>query len=409
MNCFFCGENSAVLYLGVRGNAHLSKVNVGPPPAVRRGPEYLVEFKDETPERPTGRVPELAPVLAAVRDWLVEGVSTEALQARHPFVDAERRRLMDIAARVNARLSQQGGVARVGLDERMLSRESAELWVYSAPRSARLTAGTGDSISIALLLHRTQVATGDGLAEDRAALVVRKWIDEAATTTAIHEAAPEVERHPLGGALEEGIYAAWHWGNVLCQAQTDSVLKFYRPLLDRVVKSEVVSRFFSFTSLDRLCFSRCSLYPFDTSGLPIISPTAGQEAKEKPYTVQFRGRSGESLAGTDGDVFKVVEAALAKETETPYFGNVDDPLPGRINREFAACGSTLRAVPVQRQQWLEILVSASGGTRCRLHGGGLGEQISASLEGADGKEIPDRQFAGDLKATVQAVIRWLGA
>lgn len=173
------------------------------------------------------------------------------------------------------------------LDVDWAGREFAELWVYGDQRSCRLTPREDGVVAGAFLDRRTQLLRADALGPASAARMIEYWIDAAAPVAAMRDLAPGVELLPFAEDFERSDYAAWHWGNLLLRAEDDELLGFYRPLVERIAGSAALARYFSFTSLDRLCLSRSSLYPFDTEGLPVVVPAR----REGPlYAVLDRDR-----------------------------------------------------------------------------------------------------------------------
>jgi hypothetical protein len=351
IHCFHYGDMGDVLVLGLRGNAHLSKVQVGSKPTPHSGAEYLANFQAGDIKCGSGRTPDSEAIITSVADWLIDEVDREGLYARHAFVDRKLRALRDIADRVHAHLPAW---IHATLD-------ADELWIYGGDRSCRLASGEDNAICCAFLDRRTQLICGETNDESLMARAIRAWTAKAATLGQIGLLLPESTMEPFADLFERGEYSSWHWNNVLQQAEHDDVLGFYRPLLDLIVKSEVVSKFFSFTSLNRLCISRSSLFPFDTSGLPVLCPSRDEQ---RPYFLLNSDRP--EIQGNAAEMIGHLEQQLSRETTSPYFGIVDERLIEPFNQQIEKLGSPCRARRVQRGQWLDVIVRAPGGRRCAL-------------------------------------------
>src|SRR6185503_16077256 len=81
----------------------------------------------------------------------------------------------------------------------------------------------------------------------------------------------ELERH---AEVVETDPARWHWLHVVDRIEDpDDVLAPLRELIGMLAKSPVATKFYSFSSLNHLCFSASSHFPWVNKGLPVITPT----------------------------------------------------------------------------------------------------------------------------------------
>jgi hypothetical protein len=351
----------------------------------------------------TGRTQRLDEAAHAVRDWLLAGCDLGAMYAAHVFVDQHLRALGSMSERVDRELAMLGSALRVAPDEDWAGREFTEAWIYDGPRSCWLTPGAGERLSLALLLHRTQIAQVEDLEVEIAARAIASWFGPDGSVAAVQRVAPRCEPARFAAAFERGDYLAWHWGNVLEEADSSSVLALHRPLLDRIATSDVARRFYSFTSLNRLCFSRCSLYPFDTDGLPMVHPV--RDGRDVVYVIgvgdaeRGRGDAREALA--------CIERVLAAEPQPAYFGNIDDRTCDEVNAALAARGSHLRARREQHRQWMRIAVRAADGAWCEIKTERRGHlsMVPRDRDGARPADAP--RVEGDTSAIVDAMERWL--
>ncbi|NJK45331.1 MAG: hypothetical protein HC933_14610 [Pleurocapsa sp. SU_196_0] len=331
----------------MRGNAHLSKLHLGPHQAQKQGAEYFIYFRDGERTCATGRTQEILSVESAVRAWVAEQHELNEVYQRCPFVDAPRRKNIEIATRINAALEARGAKTRLVLETETTYSEFTYLWVYAETRSCHVTVGTGDAVNLELLLHRTTLAYLENIETELAARVIEHWAELSGTLQGVQEISSQTELSAFALDFERGDYAAWHWGNVLAQAENDEVLAFYKPFLERIAVSPIASRFFSFTSWNSLVFSRCSLYPFDTADLPVLSP-ARDRTDAKPYSValmpqHLSNRNPIADACNAEEALRLIETHLARETLPSYFGDHTRRTLEELNLEFEAINSPLRA------------------------------------------------------------------
>ena len=378
------------LELGPRGNAHLSTVDLGswPRSEPREGAEYLVTFLLDGVEQATGRVPDEARASAAVLDWVTGNIEVSELRARHEFVDEWKRKLEGARNVINAGLKTQR--AEIG------EGEFGELWVYAAERSCRI-APKPSGCAVALLLHRTQLALVELPGLERALRLIARWTEDGASLQALGNEFSLV-LSPFAAEFERGDYAAWHWGNVMAQAEHDEVLTRYRPLLERIVSSPSTKRFFSFTSLYFLRFTRCALYPFDVEDLPFVSPTRDGRftVKTGPFFSDVEVVS--VVTGTAEEVWGPLQEILRADSTPTHPGTLDDLLPELLDAAFVARGSSLRARKVQRQQWMDVKLDDGRGRSC---GVSLLSRVPVHRVGADALRME-----GTVDEVAEALIAW---
>jgi hypothetical protein len=141
--------------LGIRGNAHQSKVQVGQQSKWESGAEYLVYFREGEKQVATCRVRSVADVLDSADRWLA-GATVPEMHAAFDFVDQRTRQRRQISEELAAELSRLGST----LDLRdntsgFGGSEHGELWAYGGERSCRIAAGA-DGLEAALLLRRKE-------------------------------------------------------------------------------------------------------------------------------------------------------------------------------------------------------------------------------------------------------------
>lgn len=118
-----------------------------------------------------------------------------------------------------------------------------------------------------------------------------------------------------------------------------------------VALSPIATRFYTYSSLNRLCFSASSHYPWVDEGLPVVAPNAG----------------GAYLIGTAPcelePAVKLIEATLLASPVQPFFGSAplhEHPL---LSECLARLGSDLRPQLIQHGAWYELIVAAAAGAK----------------------------------------------
>lgn len=368
----FESRTEGTLTLGMGGNAHQSKVQVGQRSKWKPGAEYQVDFHEGEKRVATCRVRSVADVLDASERWLA-GATLPDMHEAFDFVDQRTRQRRQISEELTAELSRFGSTIALSDDTSGFGgAEYGELWAYGGERSCRIATGA-DGLEAALLLHRTQLARVGGLATDELAHVLARWIEERWSTTAMSEGPGRWEIIEQAELFEQGRHADWHWVQVLAQSRHSRVLSAYAPLLDLIVESDVVSRYFSFTSLNRLCFSRCMLFPFDTEGMPMLAPAErGRFWVADVGGYMSHDEPSEPVQLDTAEALLRLEDLLSMDDGRVHPGNVDDAMADEVNAAFESAGSKLRAAKVQERQWLRVVVRADDGRTGRLSGDGKG-------------------------------------
>jgi len=358
--------------LGIRGNAHQSKVQVGQRSTWKAGAEYYVSFCENDAERATCRVRSVANVLDSSERWLA-GATVPDMHAAFDFVDQRTRQRQQIREEVAAELSRLGSALHLSDNTSgFAGAEHGELWAYGGERSCRIAAGA-DGLEAALLLHRTQLARVGGLGANELAHVLAGWVEEQESTATMSGGPGRWEIAERADLFEQGRYADWHWVQVMAQSRHSKVLSAYGPLLDLIVGSDVVSRYFSFTSLHRLCLSRCLLYPFDTERMPRLAPAKGGRfwlADVGGY--MSHDEPSEPVPLDAPEAFRRLQTALSMDDGRIHPGNVDDAMADEVNNALESAGSKLRAEKVQERQWLRVVVRADDGRTGRMRSDGKG-------------------------------------
>jgi hypothetical protein len=116
IHCFSYDDIGDSLVLGMRGNAHLSKLHSGPPRAPKQGAEYLIYFGSSEQSSATGRTQEIVSVEGAVRAWVADQLELTKVYQQCPFVDAPLRKNIEIAAKINTALETRAVKSKLVLE-----------------------------------------------------------------------------------------------------------------------------------------------------------------------------------------------------------------------------------------------------------------------------------------------------
>lgn len=318
VHCFWYERAIAALMLGMNPSNARSALRT--PPAPYEGPEYFVIVRDGETKVADGRTREAADVVTCARAWLAGG----DLEREAPFIDAKGRAMRALARQLDPGLRHE-----IGEDP------SYELWVYGEGRSCKVIA----SGACSFLIGQAQIALGH--VRDLPA-AVRTWLVDRVAVGALATAIPEValERH---AEVLEVDPARWHWLHVRDRiADPTDVLAPMRELIEALAESPIARTFYTYSSLDRLCFSASSHYPWVDDDLPVVTPR-------------------------DGAGVAQIEATLAASPLRPFFGSAPHHELPRLAESLARCGSALRPQVVQRLAWHDLVVTSVDGTRrCKV-------------------------------------------
>ncbi len=349
IDCFWYEQVSPnTLILGMSpANAHLGRVSTGPIGRAPEGAEYLIVLHDGDSRIAGGRAHSQEDVTGCVRAWLIDKRAVTELYGEWPFIDSHRRGLRRLADLIEKNLSPVSTV-RVRIEKDL----GYELWAYGDDRSCRIDEGGG----VAFLIGLSQAAKVT-LGDDRLGTAVAAWTETRVSLAELARRVPGLAVFPHAEMLEAGDAARWHWQHLLDGARADAgPLGAYLPLLELVVARPVITRFFSFTSLYWLCFSRSSHYPFVTDGLPVLLPS------DDGYQIEL---GQEKWTGDAAATVARLEQILAGAAGAPFRGNQADVDVPRIDAELIRQGAALRASRVQRRQWYDAWVIA-GNRACQV-------------------------------------------
>ncbi|MBX3467494.1 MAG: hypothetical protein KF878_11435 [Planctomycetes bacterium] len=315
----------------------------------RDGFEYAHELHAGAARVGSGRTREERAVLEAVRAWVLESRALADVWLVAPFVDRRKRALSALAATLDRALEALGSSRR----SQILPRHGGddpfhELWLYAPDRSCRMDPDQG-GIPFTLRWRSTDLARGVAPSPDDLARLVVEWLDPQARATALAGCFPFLSLAECARAYEEGRFLEWEWATLGRRAQDlESTLgRFHGSLIPLLAEREGPRGFYVFTSLTHLCFSRSSAYPFDTRGLPVVSPTTWDRGER--YAVAVDGR--EVLTGDPETVADRLDTILLPGVGRSFQGSLEDVLQEEVNAALAARGARSRVAKVQIGEW----------------------------------------------------------
>lgn len=339
IHCFWYDRAITGLFVGL--NPANARSRLDPPRAPRpEGPEYMVVLRDRGSRVADGRTREASEVVACARSWSA-GQALEEVVREAPFIDEKGRAMRALARQIDPRLRSV-----------VCGDPSHELWVYGDGRSCAVQARP-EGLACRFLLGQASVGLGVALSDVPSA--VAAWLADRISVRAL-ASLPGVTVEPHAEALETDP-ARWHWLHVSDRiASPRDVLAPLRPLIETLASRPIATRFYSFSSLDRFCFSASSHYPWVTEGLPVIAP-----GPDGTYLVGL-GAGDAMRCDLDAAVARV-ETTLARTTLEPFFGSAPHHELPLLSELLARLGSALRPELVQEGAFYRLVVADTTGTR----------------------------------------------
>jgi hypothetical protein len=334
IHCFWYERALSGLFLGMNPANSRSMLKSAQVP--REGPEYLVVVKNDGTRVAEGRSCIVSNVVACARAWLASA-NLDALAHAAPFVDQNGRLMRALAHRLDSQLRWD-----IGDDP------GYELWVYGNARSCKIESGDG-TVACSFFIGQAQVARAAALEDVPTA--VAAWLLPGISVRELPVKVPgvEIERH---ADVLEVDPARWHWLHVRDRMHDSrDVLTPLRDLIAVLADSDVAKRFYCYSSLNRLCFSASSHYPWVNQNLPVVGP-AGEGACVVDAT-----------RCDIGGAAKLIEDTLAAYAIRPFFGSAPHHEILLLSEQLSRQGSALRAEVVQRGAWFHLVV-ANRARRC---------------------------------------------
>lgn len=253
VHCFWCDREIAGLMLGMNpANARRRQSRTHVP---YEGPEYAVKVHEHGARVADGRTYDATDVITCARAWLAHG-DLERLVREVTFVGEGHRTMRALASRLDPGLRWE-----IGEDP------GYELWVYGGDRSCEVRRGDG-AFECSFFLRQARVGLGTELRDIPAA--VAAWLIARVPVRVLKTEVPGVELEPYADVLETDP-PRFHWLHVRDRiADPSDVLAPLRDLIGRLATNPVATTFYSYSSLDWLCFSASSHFPWVDDGLPRV-------------------------------------------------------------------------------------------------------------------------------------------
>lgn len=126
-----------------------------------------------------------------------------------------------------------------------------------------------------------------------------------------------IKLNPKALAFEDGDEIKYTWNSLLNDPDHSEL----HPFIQIAIEDEILGKLFPFTSLSRLCFSRCTGYPY-TYDLPIVCPVWG---KDNIFEVRLLDSS---LIGTGNakEALEIIKNIIPTNMGPAVKGTADDLL-----------------------------------------------------------------------------------
>lgn len=341
VDCFWYDRELHGLILGM--NPANDRARLGRKREVPEGAEYKVSLHEGPVRLGEGRTRQVEEVVACVRAW-VGGVNLHQLVNIAAFVDAKPRALRAVAARLDPRL--RWGFA---------GDWSPNLWVYGQGRSCMIEP-EGAGMACTFFVGQAQVARASAPESVEAAVSV--WLLDEVPVIRLPAIVPSVDLERHAEMLEQDP-ARWHWLHMQDRMNDPTdVLQPLRALIEVLARSPICSRYFTYSSLDRLCFSASSHYPWVNRGLPIVTPH-----RDGVFEIEGGG-----VCDLRGSVERIESTLLAYPVK-PFFGSSPHHELPRLAEALKRLGGTATPRLLQEGYRYELVVGhPQGPRRCIVDG-----------------------------------------
>ena len=159
------------------------------------------------------------------------------------------------------------------------------------------------------------VSLADGQTDNisKLAEVLHYWLSADPSIKALENKFQFVQANEKAEAFEENNEIEYSWNLILNDRSRAAI----RPVVELAIKDNVLSKLFPFTSLTRLCFSRCTGYPY-TYDAPIVIPIDENSFEVRMSEDKVVGR------GTAAEAIKMVRDNLPLDIKPAVKGTAED-------------------------------------------------------------------------------------
>jgi len=385
------------------------------------GAEFLVIFRDESDHQegkpsptlpPEGRFYASAAVAKCIQRWVVLMASKEDIYEAFSCVDICRRTLQEVTDQIDRIASVESKGVRVKLIDDRLGDPKISLVVEGVERAIEFDACSTqeDGIIQCTLIFGLPIGTLRTDSSAEASHAAHSWVVDEVSELELFRQFPKMLFTDFVDEIMRGDFFGLHWKREIkcARVERESADGYYAacflPLLERIEADVMTRRFYSFYSMGRLCFSRCSKFPFATAGLPVVQASRSAYPEPAGYWATC---GEESIKGDVDEIFEFLKHQLSEVAESGVYGNCQDALILLAKQLLDELGSPIRVEPG------ESLGKASAaapkcGRRCTLqfsHDPSFMPYL-VSFEAEDRKTVGRGQFRG-MNSVVDALRGWL--
>lgn len=157
------------------------------------------------------------------------------------------------------------------------------------------------------------LAYGQTSSIDKLTEILNYWLSSDATTELLQDKFKFIKVSEKAKAFDDNNEVEYTWNSIL----NDSSRTEIRSFVELAIIDNVLSKLFPFTSLMRLCFSRCTGYPY-TFDTPMVIPVS-----ENIYEVRLSNNDIVGI-GTATDALKMVKENLPLDIQPAIVGTAKD-------------------------------------------------------------------------------------
>ncbi len=304
------------------------------------GAEFLVIFRDESDHQegkpspilpPEGRFYASAAVAKCIQRWVVSMASKEDIYEAFSCVDICRRTLQEVTDQIDRIASVESKGVRVKLIDDRLGDPKISLVVEGVDRAVEFDACSTqeDGLIQCTLIFGLPIGTLKTDSSAEAAHAAHSWVVDEVSELELFRLFPKMLFTDFVDEIMRGDFFGLHWKREIkcARVERESADGYYAacflPLLERIEEDARTRRFYSFYSMGRLCFSRCSKFPFATAGLPVVQASRSAYPEPAGYWATC---GEESVKGDVDEIFEFLKQRLSAITESGVYGNCQDAL-----------------------------------------------------------------------------------
>jgi hypothetical protein len=247
-------------------------------------------------------------------------------------VDICRRTLLDVADQIDRIATVESKEVRGRLIDDRLGDPKISLVVEGVDRTLEFDARSMQEdglIQCTPLIDGTAIGTLKTGSSAEAARAAHSWVVDDVSELDFSHLFPGMIFTDFFDEIMRADFFGLHWKREIkyARAERESADGYYAacylPLLERIEAEAMTRRFYSFYSMGRLCYSRCSKFPYAPAGLPVVQASR----KAYPEPAGYWATCGEeSVKGDVDEIFEFLKQRLSAITESGVYGNCQDAL-----------------------------------------------------------------------------------